>query len=471
MATIAATGTSVLDVNSIVSGLMQVENLALTKIDTRISAVNTKVSALGSFMAKASALQTALDTLGTASRFTTRTATSSNSSLVTVAATTSAQAATLSVQVKQSATAQQTLVSGFGSASASVSDDDGSFGLTNTDTGVRTPVAVTDGMTLNELAAAINAADAGVSAAVVQQTEDGWSLLLTSDSVGAAQAFTTDFTPTIGGVAGEFAGTTTTTPQDAEDAALRVNGIDYSRASNTFSDILPGVTLTVKQSVNATYDADGDYDWASASTASVGVSTSNANAATAVNAVVTAYNEAYTLYKSLTRSNADAALRGPLSGDQTLHSFMAQVRGMIDGGFNDADNTNVRFYEAGITTAADGTLTVDSAALTTALEGTLGTILANGASVRPASGSQSLLAFVRSSVLTGGMLASGRTSGQSMVDSLNDQRDTVSGRLVSKQARYTAQYARLDAMLTGMQQTSTALQGALDSIKAQNEAK
>lgn len=463
MATIAATGTSVLDVPNLVSGLMQVENLALTKIDKRISAVNTKVSALGSFMAKASALQDALDTLGTASRFTARTATSSNSALVTVAATTSAEAATLAVQVKQSATAQQTLVSGFASATASVSNEAGNFSFTNTATNVVTAVPVTASMTLTELAAAINAADAGVSAAVVQQTDTGFSLLLTGDSVGAAKAFSTAFTSD-GGVSGELAGTTTSTPQVAADAAVRVNGIDYSRASNNFSGILPGVTLTLNQQVNAA-------DWSAASTASVSVSTSNANAATAVNAVVTAYNEAYTLYKSLTRSNADAALRGPLSGDQTLHSFMAQVRAMIDGGFNDAAGNNVRFYEAGISTAADGTLTVDSAELTTALEGTLGTILANGTSVRPSGGSQSLLAFVRSSVLTGGMLASGKTSGESMVDTLNDQRDTVSGRLVSKQARYTAQYARLDAMLTGMQQTSTALQGALDSIKAQNEAK
>lgn len=463
MATIAATGTSVLDVNSIVTGLMQVENLALTKIDTRISAVNTKVSALGSFMAKASSLQTALDTLGTASRFTARTATSSNSALVTVAATTSAQAATLSVQVKQSATAQQTLVSGFGSASDSVSSVAGNFNLTNTTTIAVTAVPVTAGMTLTQLAAAINSSSAGVSAAVVQQTDAGFSLLLTGKTVGAAQAFSTNFTPS-GGSAGVLAGTTTTTPQTAANAAVRVNGIDYSRSSNTFSDILPGVTLTLNQPVSAA-------DWASASTATVGVSTSNANAASAVNAVVTAYNEAYTLYKSLTRSNADAALRGPLSGDQTLHNFMGQVRAMIDGGFNDGAGNNVRFYNAGITTAADGTLKVDSAELTSALEGTLGTVLANGASVRlSTAGSQSLLAYVRGSVLTGGLLASGRTSGQSMVDSLNDQRDTVSGRLVSKQARYTAQYARLDAMLTGMQQTSTALEGALDSIKAQNEA-
>ena len=56
----AATATSVLDVATLVSGLMQVENQPLTKLDTKIGAVTTKVTALGSFMSKASALGAAL---------------------------------------------------------------------------------------------------------------------------------------------------------------------------------------------------------------------------------------------------------------------------------------------------------------------------------------------------------------------------------------------------------------------------
>ena len=454
----AATATSVLDVPNLVSGLMQVENLALTKIDNKISAVNTRVSALGSFMSKASALKDALAGLADTTQFTSRTATTSNSALVTVAATTAASAATLAVQVKQTALAQQTLVSGFGSATASVSSEAGAFNITNTATSVATPVPVTAGMTLTELAAAITASDAGVSAAVVQQGDSSWGLLLTSQAVGAAQAFSTDFTPT-DGAAGSLAGTTTTTPQAATDAAIRVNGIDYTRSSNTFSAILPGVTLTLQQPVSAA-------DWASASTASIGVSTSNANAAGAVNKLVSAYNDAYTLYKSLTRSNATAALRGPLAGDQTLHNFMARVRGMIDGGINDSAGNNVRFYNVGITTQDDGTLTVDSSKLQTALSGTLGTILANGGRVGLAAGTENLKSFVSTALLAGGLLAGGQSSGQSQVSTLNSQRDTMSARLVRVQARYTAQYARLDAQLTTMQQSST----ALDAITAQNTA-
>ena len=462
----AATATSVLDVATLVSGLMQVENQPLTKLDTKIGAVTTKVTALGSFMSKASALGAALDKLADPTQYNARTATSSNSALVTVAATTGASAGTLAVQVKQTALAQQTLISGgFGSATASVSGAAGVFSLTNTAAAAAasaagtaytpTEVAVAAGMSLTDLATAITASSAGVSAAVVQQSDSSWGLLLTSKAVGAAQAFSTSFVDDTGAAAA--LGTTTVTPQAATDAAIRVNGIDYQRASNTFTGVLPGVTLTLQQPVSAA-------DWTTASTATIGVTTTNTNAADAVKAVVTAYNDAYSLYRSLTRTNTDASLRGPLAADQTLDNFMDRVRAMVDSGVKDNAGHTVHFYDAGVTTTADGTLVVNSTKLQTALDGTLGTILANGANVGASSTATSLKTFVKESLLSGGLLANGQSSGQARIKAYTDQKTTLSAKLVGVQARYTAKYAKLDAQLTAMQQTSSALTSALAAL-------
>jgi flagellar hook-associated protein 2 len=459
----AATATSVLDVQSIVSGLMQVESQPLAKLDTKISAVNTKVSAMGSFMSKVSALQTALEKLSDPIQFSTLNTSSSNSNLVTVAANQGAAAGSLAVQVKQSALPQQTLVSGFSSATARVSPDAaGSFNLTNSATGVVVGVPVTATMTLTDLAAAVTASNAGVTAAVVQQTDSSYALLLTSNSVGAAKAFNTNFTPT-DGAEGVLAGSTVSTPQSASDAAIRVNGIDYSRAGNTFANILPGVTLTLQQPVSAA-------DWTSASTATVSVTNSNANAATAIGGLVTAYNDAYTLYRSLTRSNQDATLRGPLSGDQTLSKFMERVRNLIDAGVKDNAGHTVHLYDAGVTTASDGTLKVNSSKLNTALSGTLGTILANGAHVGSTTRANGLNQFVSDARLAGGILANSNTTNQALITAYNDQKSALSARLVDMRARYTAQYAKLDALLTGMQQTSTALTGALTALSASTKS-
>lgn len=524
----AATATSVLDVATLVSGLMQVENLPLTKLDTKIGAVTTKVTALGSFMSKASALGAALDKLADPTQYNARTATSSNSALVTVAATTGASAGTLAVQVKQTALAQQTLISGgFGSATAAVSAVAVNFNLSkrttqaaadgssaaaaaalssrsqadaarataDTSTADAAAIALLDaaataaeatasaaeaaavtaaaasaaaaasnppisiavnaGMSLTDLATAITASDAGVSAAVVQQSDASWGLLLTSKAVGATQAFSTSFVDDTGAAAAM--GTTTVTPQAATDAAIRVNGIDYQRASNTFTGVLPGVTLTLQQPVSAA-------DWTTASTATIGVTTTNTNAADAVKAVVTAYNDAYSLYRSLTRTATDATLRGPLAADQTLDNFMDRVRAMVDSGVKDNAGHTVHFYDAGVTTSADGTLVVDSTKLQTALDGTLGTILANGANVGASTSATSLKTFVKESLLSGGLLANGQSSGQAQIKAYNDQKTTLSAKLVGVQARYTARYAKLDAQLTAMQQTSSALTSALAAL-------
>jgi len=454
----SATATSVLDVASIVSGLMQVESQPLTKLDAKISAVNTKVSAMGSFMSKVSALQTALDKLADSTQFNTLGTTNSNSNLLSVAATSGASAGSLAVQVKQSALPQQTLLGGFTSATALVSSTAGSFNLKNSATGAVVGVDVTSATTLTDLAALVTASSAGVTASVVQQTDSSYALLLSSKSVGAAQAFSTDFTPT-GGTATVLTGSTVSTPQAASDAAIRVNGIDYTRSSNTFTNILPGVTLTLQQSVSAA-------DWASASTATVAVTNTNANAASAINGLVSAYNGVYSLYKSLTRSDQDAALRGPLSGDQTLSNFMDRVRNLIDAGVQDGAGRTVHLYDAGVTTSNDGTLKVDSAKLNTALTGTLGSILATGAHVGSTTRSNSLDQFVANAQRAGGILADSNSSKQALIKDYNDQKAALNVKLLSMKARYTAQYAKLDAMLTSMQQTSTALTGALASLTA-----
>jgi flagellar hook-associated protein 2 len=72
--------------------------------------------------------------------------------------------------------------------------------------------------------------------------------------------------------------------------------------------------------------------------------------------------------------------------------------------------------------------------------------------------------------LAGGILANSNTTNQALITAYNDQKSALSARLVDMRARYTAQYAKLDALLTGMQQTSTALTGALTALSASTKS-
>lgn len=108
------------------------------------------------------------------------------------------------------------------------------------------PIAIASGATLNDVAAAINGAQAGVSAYVAQTTE-GAKLVLKGQE-GATNAFVLDASETAGeeGLAA-LAWSPAAAPErllnSAGDAAFRVDGLSLSAASNTATDAIPGVTL------------------------------------------------------------------------------------------------------------------------------------------------------------------------------------------------------------------------------------
>ena len=447
-----ATGTSVLDVATLVNSLMTVEQQPLAKLDTKINAANLRISSFGSFIAKASALQSALDGLAAASTFSASTASSSNAAALGVSATTAATAGTLDVVVNASARGQQTLVSGAGFASADAAV------ATLTVGGASYP---SDGnpLTLTSLAAAVNAANtgatpSGVSAAVVKLGDARYGLLLSGGNSGAAAAF---------GVSYDSSAVSAT--QAARDAALTVNGIAYTRSSNTFADVLPGVTLTIAQAVD------------SASPQSARVTVANATAskgAAAFQSLVAAYNDLSTLYQSLSRSDIKATMRGPLNGESSVSGFMAQLSRQMQGGLRVAGGaTGLSFSSVGIELQRDGTLSLNSSTLAAALAGDLGARLTTGLLVGAAgvTGATDLASFMRQSVGSGGLLGTSQAGARTQLTDLNDRRGKLSDKLAATQARYTAKYAALDAQLTTLRTTSNNLGQTLDSMAAQYKAR
>ena len=67
-------------------------------------------------------------------------------------------------------------------------------------------------------------------------------------------------------------------------------------------------------------------------------------------------------------------------------------------------------------------------------------------------------------ILSGGVIQDRITSETSMRSDLTKRKTTLQEKLVSVQARYTAQYASLDALLYKLQGTSDSLKSALDGL-------
>ena len=389
---ITATGVgSGLDIDGLVTKLMEAERLPLErKLLRRESSITSDISGLGSLKGALSDLQNNLGPTNSLSTYQQRNATSSNTSAISVSASSSAALGSYSVSVEGLASAQSLAVRNqFNSLSDTVGTGTltFTFGTTSytpdTSNPVNTAADSYDGFvakagvasktvtinsannTLSGVRDAINAANIGVSAAIVSDGS-GYRLLLSSESSGAENSMQISVTDTgdsndtdasglsrlafnsSAGVANVYQTVA------AADASFTVNGLSLSSDTNTASDVIDGLTLTFNETTTTA--------------ASITVSDNTAGIKAAINGFVSGYNQFLTTLDGLTGYNAGTGVGGPLQGDFSARAIGNRLRSTLNAAALGFDGTFTRLAEIGVTTSSTGSLSVDDAKLTAALE-------------------------------------------------------------------------------------------------------
>jgi flagellar hook-associated protein 2 len=206
----SAVGTSSLDVNSIVSQLMTVERQPIAKLNTKEAGYQAKLSAFGSVKGAVAGFQTAILALNSPSKFNTLNATSSDATVVSASASSIAVAGTYSLDVTSLAQAQKLVATGQTSSTAAIGTgtsttvtfDFGTIsggsltsgvysGATFTSNGNGTQSVTIDSSnnSLQGIRDAINAADIGVTATIVNDgSATPYRLVLSSDNNGVSNS-------------------------------------------------------------------------------------------------------------------------------------------------------------------------------------------------------------------------------------------------------------------------------------------
>jgi flagellar hook-associated protein 2 len=413
---------STLDVAGIVSGLMEAENVPVNKLDAKITKSAVKISALAQIKSQLSTLKASLIDLQTPANFSKQSAKFSNTSIATAEFTTTATAG--SYQMEVTSLAQPTIwnVSGFTTSA-------------------------------NALAWYNDSAQANVrssaDATVFQSTTGQFVLSLKSKSTGTVGAFSLDSNAVTESI-------TKTQYQVAQNAAFKLNGVEFTRSSNTVSDAITGITLNL---VTTT---------ALATPITLTVSNDSVSARPKLDALVKAYNDLYALYKSQTASSVDTATRGILNSDFGVASVMRQlIYGLTQPTTNlvgGALTGQTDLSAMGLKLSENGTLAVDDTLLAAA-SSTLQSRLTAGIRIGYSSTSSSDLASqIGDMILSGGVIQDRIDSEKSAQSDLTKRKTTLQEKLSGIQARYTAQYASLDAMLFKLQGTSDSLKSALDGL-------
>ncbi len=454
-----------IDVDSLVTQLMAVEQAPLTKLTTKQSTAQTKISALGSLKSVLASLQTAAKALVPATgktatdKFSAYSASIADTSIASITANSSAVAGTYSLEVTQLAQAHQiaSSASAFTTVGTTTTLPTGgtltiSLGTAaDSDATKTTSIAIADGATPEQIRDAINKASAGVSATVINGSA-GKQLVLTGSTSGDDQVITLSG---IEGLSYDGSGSGVdefSQMQAAQGSAFKLNGIAVTASTNTVSTAIDGLTLSLaKQSATGV-------------ATSITVTRSTSSLTTAVNAFVTAFNGFSTTASSLGSYNATTETAGTLNGDSTLRSAQNKMRSLLSNIPSEVSGSTYKLLSnIGVSMQKDGTLAVDSTKLSKAISDDF----AGVANLVSAVG-KAYSGAIEGLIGTEGTIAA-RTSGlNTTIKNYEKQYDVISARLEKIEARYRAQFTALDTLIAGLNSTSTYLTQQLANLPSYN---
>ncbi len=475
--TLSTNASSMSGIDQLVQMYIQSVSQPVTNLQNQQSQVNSLISIYQSLKKKLTDFQTqasSLASVGTLSPLSAKSATPSNTSILTATAQATAAAATHSLLVTQLAK-NDTLVSNqFSQTGTDISGaGTGAFTFSITVDGTATNVNVnvnsgdTNSTVLANIASAVNAANAGVYASVVNDTNSTARLVFQSANSGSANAISVaDVTGTLAAnvgwsssvISGRTASSSTTggfvnSSTAALDANFTLDGIPIVRGSNTVSDVLTGVTLSLAGTQQPT---DNPV------TLTVGADTSSIQ--TSVNSFISAYNTAINyLNQNITDTTSTASdgtqsvTRGALAGDVTAMNLQMGLQNIVMSQITSAQSGGPNALSTiGITLANDGTLSIsDKTKFTNAVTSNPSGVMAlfnssNGVAVQ-------LNTLLNQYVHPGGVMDQEINGSQDQVTAMSNQIQAMQANINIQADAVRQQYSAYESMLIQLNQTQSNL--------------
>ena len=446
MASISSPGIgSGLDVTGIVASLMEVESRPLLQLDQKEAGYQAEISSLGLLKSSLSSLQSALQSLKDVATFQATAVTSSDTDVLTVSSTAGTLPASYDVTVNRLAQrhklgsdpfASTATFGGIAGDQLNITAGTQSFALdlSTAMTLEQIQQAINDEANTTGVSAGLITGDGGEQTLVLSAAEEGFDNRVQLSFGGAIDTNTFGFDMLNLDAAGDPLGS------EAElDASITVDGVAVTRSSNTISDAVSGLTLSLKGVGSATASISQDQ----------GVATA------AVNAFIDAFNEAKGAISSLSE--------GELSGSSVLRSIDSLLRGGLNHKVSESSGFQY-LAQLGVTSNEEtGALNLDAAALSDALNGTEESVITFFTDEN--NGFATNLDGVLDGILeSGGLIDSSIDSKNSSIDQLNDRRESLLRRLASTEARYLNQFGALDTLMAQFNTTSAFLTSQLDNL-------
>jgi len=464
MATISNLGVGMPGLSDLYDKLQAAEETKLTAIATQKTKYDAQITGYGKLQSALTNLQTAAAKLAKTDTWNSTSVTSTNTAFAATTST-NANVGEFTINVNKSAKGQ-VLTTAPGTIESNTKQLGETTGanrtITITQAGADSkPLTVTlaDGDTsLNGIAKAINAANGNVTASIVKADDGDYRLMLSSKTTGTDSDMTVTVTgdDTLNAVIGSAA---LNEQVKSQNAVVNVNGIEIIRQSNTVTDALPGVTLTLK----APSTADE----------TLSVTRSTDDNKKAVTDWVTAYNALQSTITSLTKyeppatgATAQNSSNGVLMGDSTIRGVQSDLRALLTNVQTGSDGI---MAQVGITQdpleGADGTfgnLKIDDKKLTQALTdnpaGVQAYFVGDGKTTGFATQMNSKLTdMLSTSVGKEGVIQNAKDGINATLKTIGKRYDAMELSIEATMARYKKQFSDLDSLVTKFNGTASYL--------------
>ena len=481
MASITALGTgSGIDLESMVTKLMDVERLSITRVQNRQKSVESEISGLGQLSNALSSVQTAakdlLPSSSTASMkdtFTTYKASVVNEKVASATLKSGAKNTATggySLEVEQLASSHR-LVTKAGEKNevkeagtlkieiGSLSEKDGK--KTFSANGAKTlEVDVKKGASLSEIRDAINKANGGVSATIIKGS-GGEQLVLSSKDTGLDNVMKISglenfaFDPAAADSAtNKMSDSAADGGAAAQNAKLSINGIAAESSSNVVENVLDGVSLTL-------------YGTNKGDPTTVSVSVDNSTKITeSLDAFVTSFNASAKIISDLGKYDQETGETGLLQGRAILRNSKTQLTKLISGNNGIAGSEYQNLASIGVSFSKTGELQLDSSMLKTALnrdyDGVMGLVQNTF---------KGLDSGVDKMIATDGTVTKSTESTNKILSQLKEQESTLNTRLNNIESRYRKQFTSLDSLVSSWNNISSYISQLVDSMNANSGAR
>ena len=353
-----------LDTETIIEGLLNIQQTQLDRIELKRADVLAEKATFASLEAQLISFRSSASTLARLSKnpFERQTVSVSDDTILTGTASSSAANGNYRLTVNSVAKAHQVASLGFADADSEIT-----LGTIDLRVGAGDLTTVTVDSTNNTLAGlaeSINASDSGISASIIQDSSGGaspYKLLLTSTETGAEN------TITIANNLAASAGNATQPTFDfgnpvqaAENAQVTLGSgagaISVESSNNRFDDLISGVTLDV---LNA---SDGKE-------ITLSIAQDNEDAVSAVQDFVTSFNAVMSFIDE--RSVYDEATEsgGALLGNRSAISIQQKLRNAVVSVVPGVNSDANRLSAIGISVTDNGQLRLNETELRNVLNG------------------------------------------------------------------------------------------------------